>query len=414
MTGASSGRSRILSVSEVTAHVRNLFELDPLLQNVWVRGEIADYKPYPKSGHIYFTLKDENAAIQCVMFKTHARNLDFSPESGMKVLARGYLTIFERQGRYQLYVEEMEPDGVGRMFMALMQLKERLEKEGLFDPAKKRPIPAYARCVGVVTSPSGAAFRDIVKVARERNPHCRIVIAGAAVQGDEAPGQIAQAIADLNAWGEPDVLIVGRGGGSFEDLWAFNTEAVVRAVAGSAIPIISAVGHEIDFSLADLAADLRAATPTQAAQMAVYDASLVFSRLSQSLQAMVRAAERGYNLKWAELDYLMGRRIWHEPQAMYAGRAQELEGSRTAMQKNMSRWLEVKRLELGRSAAAMDSLSPLKVLNRGYSLTTNQAGRLITSVHQTAPGDILRLQVRDGHLTVQVIEEEYEDGKAKL
>jgi exodeoxyribonuclease VII large subunit len=261
MNNENSMRNRILSVSQITAYVRSVLENEPLLQNVWVRGEISDFKYYQKSGHMYFNLKDEEASITCVMFKSKTRGMDFLPDNGLKVIARGYISLFEKYGRYQYYVEEMEPDGLGRLHLALSQLKERLDKEGLFDARGKRPLPAYVKCLGIVTSIDGAALRDIVRIVRLRHPGCDIVVAASSVQGSEAPAELCRAIEAMNDWGVPDVLIVGRGGGSLEDLWAFNTEEVVRAIAASRIPVVSAVGHEIDFSLADLAADKKNVLP---------------------------------------------------------------------------------------------------------------------------------------------------------
>jgi len=396
--------SRILSVGELTAHVRSVLEGDRLLQNVWVRGEISDFRYYQKSGHMYFNLKDAEASVNCVMFRTRVKGIDFSPGDGLKVIARGYVSLFEKYGRYQFYVEEMEPDGLGRIFLALSQLKERLEKEGLFDSRRKRPIPRYVNCLGVVTSADGAALRDIVRVVNQRHPGCHIVVAPAAVQGPEAPGEIAAAIRTMNQWGVPEVLIVGRGGGSIEDLWAFNTEQVVRAIAESHIPIISAVGHEVDFSLADYAADARAATPTQAAQMAVPDMIACQEQILALNLRLKRTVERSVNQRWAALDYLKERRVWKRPEALFEHQHRELRHLLQAMRNQMRAGLKQRRSELLTSSSALDALSPLKVLERGYAIARTEQGEVVRGIDQVSPGERLNLTVRDGEIRVEVRE----------
>ncbi|MGE5404807.1 MAG: exodeoxyribonuclease VII large subunit [Candidatus Saccharibacteria bacterium] len=397
-------RNRILSVLELTSHIRTVLENDRALQNVWVRGEISDFKYYQKSGHMYFSLKDEESSINCVMFRGKARSMDFMPDNGMKVVARGYVSVFEKYGRYQYYVEEMEPDGLGRLFMSLNQLRERLEKEGLFDSSRKRPLPAYVNHLGIVTSADGAAVRDIIRIVKHRHPRCEIVLAPAAVQGLEASSEIANGIRALNEWGRPEVIIVGRGGGSFEDLWAFNTEEVVRAIAGSKIPIISAVGHEVDFSLADLAADARAATPTQAGQMAVPDMEAVTVHLYEMAASMRRSVERRYNLKWAELDYMRERRIWQQPQMLTEKVRRELEFAMRQIGDKTERLLTGKQHELHRLGAALDALSPLKVLDRGYAIARKASGDVVKNIEQLDKGDQVELAVRNGEVTVEVLE----------
>lgn len=403
MISGTDPKNRILTVTQLTSHVRTVLENDRVLQNVWVRGEISDFKYYQKSGHMYFTLKDEEASVNCVMFKGKARNIDFVPESGLKIIARGYISIFEKYGRYQYYVEEMEPDGLGRLYLLLNQLKEKLDKEGLFDSSRKRPLPRMVSCLGVVTSTDGAALRDIVRVVRQRHPGCDIVVAGSSVQGSEAPREIAQAIRALNEWGQPQVLIVGRGGGSLEDLWAFNTEEVVRAIAASKIPVISAVGHEVDFSLADMAADVRAATPTQAGQIAVPDMAQVQDQLLQMTFSMKRCVERTYNLKWAELDYMKERRIWRKP-FFTDGYQKELKMTGQDLLNTMRIMLQNQTQGLNRSGTALDALSPLKVLERGYAIARKQNGEVLRDIDQAEPNDTLDLTLKNGELKVSVLE----------
>ncbi len=396
--------NRILSVTELTAHLRSVLESDRLLQNVWVRGEIADFRYYQKSGHMYFNLKDETASVACVMFRTRAKGVDFKPGDGLKVIARGYISVFEKYGRYQYYVEEMEPDGLGRLFLSLTQLKERLEKEGLFDRGRKRPIPRFVNCLGVVTSGDGAALRDIIRVVRQRHPGCHIVVAPAAVQGPEAPDEIARSLEALNQWGKPEVIIVGRGGGSLEDLWAFNTEKVVRAIAQSRIPVISAVGHEIDFSLADFAADVRAATPTQAGQMAVPDMLAYQEQLITTGLRLRRIMERYCSQKWAQLDYLRERRIWKKAHCLFEPHRRELQHLRQGLQHHMMNTLSTRSSSLKQLAVTLDAISPLKVLERGYAIARTEDGEVVRVIEQVEPSSLLNLTVRNGEIKVEVRE----------
>ncbi|NLV16479.1 MAG: exodeoxyribonuclease VII large subunit [Syntrophomonadaceae bacterium] len=396
--------NKILTISQLTAHVRGVLERDRLLQSVWVRGEISDFKFYQKSGHLYFNLKDENSSVNCVMFRGNARNIDFQPGDGLKVIARGYISIFEKYGRYQYYVEEMEPDGLGGLFLSLQQLKERLEREGLFDAKRKRPIPQFADCLGIVTSGDGAALRDIVRIVHQRHPGCHIVVAPAAVQGAEAPAEIARSIEALNQWGFPQVLIVGRGGGSIEDLWAFNTEQVVRAIAESKIPVISAVGHEVDFSLADFAADARAATPTQAGQLAVPDMIACKEQLHDNWLRMCRAMERYCNQKWAQVDYIKERSIWKRPEATIDASRKELQHMMQGMKAGIQNNIRIREMMINRLGMALDTLSPLKVLERGYVIARLENGTVVRSIKQVEDKPQLTLTVRDGEIQVQVKE----------
>lgn len=402
MMEAGMQRNRIYSISELNEYLRDLLENDRLLQNIWLRGEISDFKYYQKSGHMYFTLKDEEASISCVMFKGRARGLDFVPDNGMKVLARGYVSVFEKYGRYQFYVEEMEPDGLGRLFLQLTQLKEKLEKEGLFDPSRKRPLPAVVNRLGVVTSADGAALRDIVRVVRQRHPGCDIILAPASVQGAEAPAEIVAGIEALNHWGGVQVIIVGRGGGSFEDLWAFNTEEVVRAIASSLIPVISAVGHEVDFSLSDLAADVRAATPTQAAQLAVPDIAAVTRGLKELAEAMCRSMERKCNMKWAELDYLRERRIFREPLYLVESRKRDINQLLDKIRYRMESQFTAKENQLRQAGGRLEALSPLKVLERGFAVVRSEDGQIVKDAAQVQVGDTLSVVLNKGELLVKV------------
>lgn len=400
-------RGKILSVSELTAHIRGILERDRLLAGVWVKGEISDFKHYQKSGHLYFSLKDGGAVIGCVMFRSRARELRFAPENGMKVLARGYISVFEKSGRYQLYVEELEPDGLGALFLQLCQLRDRLEREGLFAADRKRPLPSFVRKVGVVTSQDGAAFRDILRIIRQRRPGTEVVIAHSAVQGETAPAEVAGAIKALNEYTDVDVIIVGRGGGSFEDLWAFNTEEVVRAVYNSKIPVISAVGHEVDYCLCDMAADVRAATPTQAAQLAVPDMNILYRDLQVVKERLQKALERYITRKWQELDYLKGKRIWSDPGSVILDRQRYLADLRGRFVRACTAVLTAKAYRLGSAARQLDALGPVKVLRRGYALVRKlEAGKIVKNVEEVYIGETLEVILGQGLMRVTVEEKE--------
>ena len=403
-------RSRILSVSQLTAYIRSLLENDEILASVWVKGEISDFKHYQKSGHLYFSLKDEAAVINCVMFRSRARSLGFSPENGMKVIALGYVSVFERSGRYQLYVEDLEPDGVGALYLRLLQLRQKLEKEGLFSPDRKRPLPKFASRVGVVTSADGAAFRDILKVIRQRYPGATVVLAHSSVQGESAPQEIAKAIRALCEYGGIDVVIVGRGGGSFEDLWAFNTEEVVRAVSACPVPVISAVGHEIDYSLCDLAADVRAATPTQAAQLAVPDVEALRQGLMVLRRRMQKAVERGIDSRWQAIDYLKSRKIWQGPEELMRHQRLRLSGLEERLLRSVRSGLETRRHDLEKAGGRLDALSPLKVLRRGYAVVRkSKAGQVITSVENVGVGEVVDIILHEGRMTAEIKTREREE-----
>ncbi|NMA62869.1 MAG: exodeoxyribonuclease VII large subunit [Syntrophomonadaceae bacterium] len=396
-------RKRVLSVSELTGHIKTVLEQERLLAGVWVRGEISGYKLYRQSGHAYFSLKDEGAVISCVMFRSRVRHLRFLPEDGMKVVARGYISVFEKNGRYQLYIEEMEPDGLGALFLQLRQLRDRLDREGLFALERKKTLPVFARRVGVVTSQDGAAFRDIVKVIRQRHPGAEVVIAHSAVQGAAAPAEISAAIRALNEYGQVDVLIVGRGGGSFEDLWAFNTEEVVRAVYESRIPVISAVGHEVDYSLCDLVADARAATPTQAAQMAVPDIEALGYQSMVLKERLQNAVSRNISRRWQELDQVRDRKVWSQPETLTRQRDEWLSFLRDRLVKSCLKRLDEQSYRLNSLARHLDALGPHQVLRRGYALVRKlEAGDLVNDVEKVRIEEELEIILKRGTMRVRV------------
>ena len=397
-----------LSVTELNEYARKLLASDPLLRNVEVTGEISGYKHHI-SGHRYFSLKDDKSRVQCVMFRQSAMGLDFRPEDGMKVTVRGSASLFTRDGSYQLYVNTMRKAGQGDLYMRFEALKKKLSNEGLFDPARKREIPSMPRVIGVATSETGAAIRDIVQIARRRNPNVGIVIAPCAVQGEAAAGEIVRSIERLNRQGECDVLLVGRGGGSIEDLWAFNEEIVARAIAASRIPVISCVGHEIDFTIADFVADLRAPTPSAAAELAVpvledmkRDMDRMFSRLGGALAA-------GQRLRRLRLERASQATAMQRPsQILIAPRRTALELCGDRIKRAMPARMERARHRLDKAQAALRTLNPDSVLDRGYAIIEN--GGIVGGVAGLRQGDDVRIRMRDGTAGARVTSVEPKDG----
>ncbi|WP_031514863.1 exodeoxyribonuclease VII large subunit [Desulfofalx alkaliphila] len=393
---------KVLSVTQLTRYVKEKFDGDYLLNNLWVKGEISNFKRH-SSGHLYFTLKDDHTRIGVVMFRSRAYRLPFFPENGMSVMVRGYVSVYERDGCYQLYAEEMEPDGLGALYIAFEQLKARLQGEGLFDAARKRQLPKFPKIIGLVTSPGGAAVRDMIKIISHRWPPAKLVIVPVTVQGEHAPQDISRGIEEINRWGKADLIIVGRGGGSLEELWAFNTEVVARAVAGSQVPVISAVGHETDVTICDFVADVRAATPSQAAEMAVPDLNSV----KDYIEILQNRAHRAIK------QYLARARLWLQrveearalnmPQRVLVdSRRQHLDLLNKELQHGIELLLSKKGGELASLAASLQSLSPLDTLSRGYSLCTSPTGRLIRDAAQVELGSRVEVQLHRGKLTCTV------------
>lgn len=387
-----------VTVSEFTRSIKT--KLESGFPDVWVSGEITNLR-VPSSGHIYLTLKDRDAQIKAVFFRQSARFLKFVPEDGLDVTVRGHLSVYELRGEYQIIVEYMEPKGLGALQLAFLQLKEKLEKEGLFDPARKRPLPKFPKRVGVVTSPTGAAVRDILKVLRRRAPGVQVVIAPASVQGEAAPAEIARAIADLNELGGLDVMIVGRGGGSMEDLAAFNTEVVARAIAASGIPVISAVGHETDFTIADFVADHRAPTPSAAAE--------IVARSEEELKdALENMGRRMLYSVWHRLK-LMRSRLDSEARALpdirrtLREKMQRVDDFSARLARGASYDMRSRRDRLSATLARLDSLSPLAPLSRGFAVATAlPGGEVIRSAGSLSAGDMLRLRFIDGEADCRV------------
>lgn len=400
--------TNILTVSEVNRYIRDLISRDVILSGLWVRGEVSNFKNH-YSGHFYFTLKDEKTLLKCVMFRSNASLLAFMPEDGMKVIIRGYISVFERDGQYQLYAEEMQPDGIGALYVAFEKLKKKLEAEGLFDASKKKKLPYLPRAIGVVTSSTGAVIRDIINVLSRRFYNVDLKLYPVQVQGEEAAGQIAAAVRRLNELGNVDVIIVARGGGSLEDLWPFNEEIVARSIYESRIPVISAVGHETDYTIADFVADVRAPTPSAAAEIVMPERAVVENKLD-SLKLRLRNAI----MKKTEMERLLLRKIegsvaFRQPLNRIYQERMLLDVQKKYMQKALSALNTSYRNRLSLLAATLDSLSPLKSLARGYSITKSlEDGHLVKSVHAVKVGDRLEIRLTDGKLgcTVDSIEED--------
>jgi exodeoxyribonuclease VII large subunit len=437
-----------LTVSALTKYIKRKFDADPHLQDCYVKGEISNFKKH-SSGHMYFTLKDDKARLLAVMFASSARTIKFEPENGMQVLLRGDLTVYEPSGQYQIYIKELKPDGIGELFLAYEQLKAKLADEGLFSPEHKKILPKYPKTVGVVTSPTGAAIRDILSTIKRRYPIANILLFPALVQGEHAALSIAKQIGKANEVGDIDVLIVGRGGGSIEELWAFNEEVVARAIFSSNIPIISAVGHETDFTIADLVADLRAPTPTGAAELAVPHINDLLERLFNLRTRMLRTMQDKITAQNQRLNRLDKSYAFRYPQKLYEQKLEQLDrlteqlgrSSKKLMEmkkenntnlhkrlirntpakkvleasaerqrltkalnRNMQAYFSEKRKDFAHSLAKLNALSPLKVMERGYSLVFTENQKLVTKVSQVTKNDEVTIRISDGSLECRVID----------
>lgn len=393
----------VLSITQVNEYIRGILDRDGLLSNVAVRGEISNYKLYP-SGHHYFTLKDEGGALKCVMFKGNAVRMRFRPENGMKIIAMGKVSVFPRDGAYQLYCTAMMMDGVGDLHAAFEQLKAKLGTMGLFDPSHKKPIPKFPGIIGIVTSEAGAAVHDMLRILNKRYPLTKVRLFPVRVQGVEAPGEIAAAIRYANYHNLADVLIVGRGGGSMEDLWAFNDERVAYAIYQSRIPVISAVGHEPDVTISDYVADLRAATPSNAAELAVQDQDALRQTLDAMSGAMANALSRQLKTNRRHLQMLAQSRTLTSPLGYLEQKKENLNNVQTRLVAAQNRCLSLRRQHFIGLTAKLDAMSPLKVLSRGYAMAQLADGNLLRSVKQVKPGDRASVSLADGTLETQILE----------
>lgn len=392
----------IYSITQINAYIQGRMNEDPMLAQVAVRGEISNYKLYP-SGHHYFTLKDEQSALKCVMFKGSAMSLRFRPASGMKVIALGRISVYPRDGQYQLYVSSMAMDGIGDLYAAFEALKKKLSQQGLFDPAKKKPIPKYPQTIGIVTSSAGAAVHDILRILRRRYPLCSVRLLPVRVQGAEAPEEIVSAIRYANAHDLADLLIVGRGGGSIEDLWAFNDERVAYAIYESHIPIISAVGHEPDVTIADYVADLRAATPSNGAELAVPDREALVQNLDAFSAAMTGALNRQLRLASQRLEGLAASPALRSSTGYLDRREKDLGLLKEKLLAAQNRELSKAQQKYVANVAKLDAMSPLKVLSRGYAMAQKETGELIRSVKQTTTGESIVVSLADGKLNASIL-----------
>ena len=394
---------QVLSITQINEYIRAKMDDDQLLNGVAVRGEISNYKVYP-SGHHYFTLKDEGAALKCVMFKGNAIRLRFRPENGMNVIAMGKISVYPRDGAYQLYCTAMAMDGIGDLYAAFEQLKKKLEAQGLFDPAHKKPLPKFPGTIGIITSSAGAAVHDMLRILRKRYPLAQVCLLPVRVQGVEAPDEIAGAIRYANAHHLADLLIVGRGGGSIEDLWAFNDERVAYAIYHSQIPVISAVGHEPDVTISDFVADLRAATPSNAAELAVPDQDALYQTLDAMSSAMATALSRQLTAARRQYQLLSAHPALQSPVGYLEQRRKSLELLKNRLVSSQAQGIHRAKNRYIGVTAKLDAMSPLKVLTRGYAMAQTEEGSVLKSVSQVNPGDNIKISISDGTLSAAVTE----------
>ena len=397
----SGSEKHIFGVAEVNQFIKTMLDGVPALQDLYVRGELSNYKIYP-SGHHYFTLKDPEGVLRCVMFRSSAAHLRFRPENGMKVIVRGRITAFVRDGQYQLYCDAVTPEGAGDLAVAFEQLKARLYQEGLFDASHKKPLPPFPQRIAIITSGSGAAVHDMLRILRRRYPICKVIVLPVRVQGVEAAPEIVGAIRYANRWRVADLIITGRGGGSMEDLWAFNDERVARAIYESELPVISAVGHEPDVTISDFVADVRASTPSNAAEIAVPDAVELAAQLSGARAHMLQVLRQSLQLRRQALQTFSESRILRNPAAAVQDKRMELDLLHRKLTGLAQADLARRRQQFAALAASLDALSPLKVLGRGYSVAKDTTGQLLRSIEQTEVGQAITGTLGDGSLDCTV------------
>lgn len=394
----------VLSVSQLNRYIKMNFDADENLANIFISGEISNFTNHYRTGHLYFTLKDDSAAVRAVMFNSSAKRLKFMPEDGMKVIARGRVSVYEASGQYQLYVDDMQPDGVGALNLAYEQLKEKLQKEGLFSELHKKPLPPYPEKVGVITSPTGAAVRDIINVLGRRFPYAEIVFCPVLVQGEGAHLQLTDAVNLFNSERAADVIIIGRGGGSIEDLWEFNDEGLARAVYNSDIPVISAVGHETDFTICDFVADMRAPTPSAAAELAVPDSNELQYALSALKNRMLLNVSSGIADRRSRLEYLTSKGALKSPDEMLSNRSQRLDTAFSKMLSSYENRIGGKKVEFISAATALSKLDPMSVLMRGFAFVSDKNGKNVYSSQALAKGDKINVRFHDGSAVCEVKE----------
>ncbi len=397
----------IYSVSQISSYIEALFSTDDVLQDLWVKGEVSNlYKA--NSGHMYFTIKDEDAQLKTVMFRHKSQNLDFELEDGMEIAVHGYINIYKVRGEYQLYADEIIPEGRGSLYEAFEKLKKELKEEGLFKEEKKKKIPLIPKKIGIVTSPTGAAIRDMLSVVDRRFEHVSILIVPSLVQGDKAADQLVEGIKYLNERDDIDLIIVSRGGGSIEDLWSFNEEKVARAIYASQIPVISGVGHETDFTIADFVADLRAPTPSAAAELAIANREEIENQLDNLTRRLLNNQKARVKSAKDRLDSIANRRIFKKPAEMFIDKMQRLDEFSRELKWNMEKLLNKNKERFKILNSKMETLSPLKTIKRGYSITYNQEGNPITDIGEVQKGQDVKTTLKNGNIisTVQKTEED--------
>lgn len=392
----------IFTVGEINQYIKKVLENDPLLSGFWLKGELSNFTSH-SSGHMYFTIKDETGSVKCVMFRSRTNRVRFNPSNGQKVMVMGYISLYEKGGQYQLYVQEMVEDGIGDLYEKYEKLKKKLSEEGLFAEERKRNLPFFPRRVGVVTSPTGAAVRDIITVISRRMPSTEIILVPAQVQGVGSAESIVKALDDILRF-EPQVIIAGRGGGSIEELWSFNEEIVVRKISESPVPVISAVGHETDFTLSDFAADVRAATPSMAAEIAVPNKKELEENLWQKERRLLKGIENNLSRKKKSLEEILKRKIFVSPEKMWENKNLQLEYLREKLIHRQENIIKEKNNRLEKAAEKTDLLSPLKTLSRGYSITFSQEGRLIKDSRDVEEKENINVKLFKGNLICNVIE----------
>ncbi len=398
----------VITVSQVNTYIKALLDESTPLRNIYIVGEISNFLHYFRSGHMYFTLKDDKSQIKAVMFSSYAQKLKFKPEDGMRVICRGRISSYEKDGIYQIYVEDIQPDGIGALNLAYEQLKTKLADEGLFNEIYKKAIPKYPLKIGVATSNMGAAVEDIKNITARRYPLCELVIVPTAVQGVQATGDIVKSLKILDSMDDIDLIIVGRGGGSIEDLWAFNTEEVARAVFDCKKPVISAVGHETDYTICDFVADLRAPTPSAAAELAVPDIKVLETFLESSNQIMRNSLKNKIENEFQRLDTIENGSVLSNPAAYYNDLIVFIEDYNRELNDNFKNIVKSASLNFARTVGKLDALSPLAVLSRGYSMITGKNGEVLKSKKDIKSNDTVKITFPDGNVNVKIDEVNYE------
>lgn len=394
-----------LTVTALTYALKRLIEENVSLDDVWIKGEISNFTAH-SSGHFYFTLKDENARLSCVMFRSQARRLSFHPENGQAVMVTGRMSVYEKSGNYQLYIDQMEADGRGALYQAFDLLKQKLAEEGLFDPGRKRPIPSLPRKIGLITSPTGAAVQDMINILRRRLPNLDILVIPALVQGEEAPASLIKALEAAAKFRELDLIIIGRGGGSIEELWAFNDEKLARAIADFPKPVISAVGHETDFTIADFVADLRAPTPSAAAELAVPDSGTLIRNLQTLETRLTKAMMRDFQVRRRELQNILKSRAFADPLFELNKRRQDIDGLTERMVRATRQSMKIRREQFYKLLGKLDALSPLATMERGYSIVQKLNGVFVKRSDQVEIGERIQVKLVAGKLECEVLDKE--------